>query len=118
MDFTGHEFTVDHIIPEALGGSSDIANLCFCCFWCNNFKQARTRARDPCTGRRVPIFNPRIDRWIDHFRWSLTFTRISIIGRTPSGRATVDALRLNRPSLVIARRIWVRHDLHPLEIHE
>jgi hypothetical protein len=30
-----------------------------------------------------------------------------IVGRTPIGRATVIALRLNRPSLVAARRSWV-----------
>lgn len=115
LDFTGHDFTIDHIIPEALGGASDLANLCFCCFWCNNFKQARIRATDPRTGRIVPLFNPRADQWEDHFRWSSTFTRV--IGRTPAGRATVEALRLNRQSLVSARRIWVRHGLHPPEIH-
>jgi hypothetical protein len=115
MDFTGHEFTIDHIIPEAKGGLSDFANLCFCCFWCNNFKQARTHVRDLRTGRLVPLFNPRADQWDDHFRWSPTFTRV--IGRTPVGRATVEALRLNRQSLVSARRIWVKHGLHPPELH-
>jgi hypothetical protein len=30
MDYTGHEFTVDHIIPESKGGASDFDNLCFC----------------------------------------------------------------------------------------
>lgn len=115
MDFTGHEFTIDHIIPEAQGGASDFANLCFCCFWCNSFKQSRTRIRDPRTGRLVSLFNPRADGWDDHFRWSATFTRV--IGRTPTGRATIEALRLNRQSLVNARRIWVKHGLHPPELH-
>ncbi len=115
MDFTGHEFTVDHIQPESKGGASDFANLCFCCFWCNNFKQARLQARDPRSARFVMLFNPRDDQWDEHFRWSSTFTRI--IGRTPSGRATVAALRLNRPNLVSARRIWVKHGLHPPELH-
>jgi 5-methylcytosine-specific restriction endonuclease McrA len=31
MDYTGHEFTVDHIIPESKGGLSDFDNLCFSC---------------------------------------------------------------------------------------
>ena len=48
---TGHEFTVDHIVPRALGGSDEPENLCFCCFWCNNAKQARTEAIDPWTGK-------------------------------------------------------------------
>jgi hypothetical protein len=113
MDFTGHEFTIDHIIPESLGGASDFANLCFCCFWCNNYKHARTEVRDLRTGRLVPLFNPRRAEWNDHFRWSPTFTRV--IGRTATGRATINALRLNPPGLVNARSIWVKHGLHPPE---
>lgn len=113
MDYTGHEFTVDPIIPESKGGASDFGNLCFCCFWCNNYKQARTEVRDRRTGRIVRLFNPRTDKWEDHFRWSPTFTRM--IGRTAIGRATVSALRLNRLSIVRSRGIWVRHGLHPFE---
>lgn len=113
IDFTGHEFTVDHIMPESQGGASDFANLCFCCFWCNSYKQARTKARDWRTGRLVPLFNPRGDEWNEHFRWSSTFTRM--IGRTSTGRATISALRLNRSGLVHARSIWVKHGLHPPE---
>jgi hypothetical protein len=111
MDFTGHEFTIDHILPESRGGTSHFDNLCFCCFWCNNYKQARTHARDPRTGRLVPLFNPRREQWDEHFRWSPTFTRV--IGRTATGRATLTALHLNRPTLVHARQVWVRHGLHP-----
>ena len=59
MDYTGHEFTVDHIIPESQGGTNDFDNLCFCCFWCNNYKRAQTEFRDPLTGRDVRLFNPR-----------------------------------------------------------
>jgi hypothetical protein len=113
MDYTGHEFTVDHINPTSRGGTDDFDNLCFCCFWCNAYKQAHTEARDPRTGRRVPLFNPRTDRWDDHFRWSPTFARV--IGRTAIGRATVAALRLNRPSLMRARQLWARYGLHPPE---
>ena len=111
MDYTGHEFTVDHVIPTSRGGTDDFNNLCLCCFWCNNYKRAHIEAVDMRTGRVVPLFNPRTDNWHDHFRWSPTFTRL--IGSTAVGRATIRALRLNRPSLVRARRIWARHGLHP-----
>lgn len=111
MDYTGHDFTVDHIIPESQGGTSGFDNLCFCCFWCNNYKQARPRFRDPLTGREVHLFNPRTEDWAVHFRWSATFARV--IGRTAVGRATIIALHLNRVSLVRSRRIWVRNELHP-----
>ena len=56
MDLTGHEFTIDHILPEAQGGSSQFDNLGFCCFWCNNYKQARIQLIDSRTGRLVRLF--------------------------------------------------------------
>ena len=110
-ELTGHEFTVDHVTSESLGGGDEFDNRCWCCFWCNSFKQARFKAVDRKTGSMVPLFNPRSDGWDEHFRWSRYSTRI--IGKTPTGRATVDALRLNRPVLVRARAVWVRHGLHP-----
>jgi hypothetical protein len=113
-EFTGHDLTLDHILPRSAGGKTRFENLCWCCFWCNSFKQARSEAVDSQTKRLVPLFHPRRDRWETHFRWSSDGARI--IGRTPSGRATVKALRLNRPVLVRARRIWVRHGYHPPEI--
>ncbi|TMQ34295.1 MAG: HNH endonuclease [Planctomycetota bacterium] len=45
-ELTGHDFTVDHVIPESRGGLTRMENLCWCCFWCNAFKQARTQAAD------------------------------------------------------------------------
>ena len=112
-EFTGHDFTVDHILPASLGGTTAFNNLCWSCFWCNNFKQAQTEALDTRTGRRVPLFNPRTDVWPDHFRWSRAETKV--VGRSPVGRATIEVLRLNRPVLVRARTVWVRHGLHPPE---
>ena len=113
MDYTGHAFTVDHILPFSRGGTNDFNNLCLCCFWCNNYKHARTHALDARTGSITPLFNPRTDNWHDHFRWSPTYTRV--VSRTARGRVTIEVLRLNRPSLVRARQIWVRHGLHPPE---
>lgn len=95
-EYTGHDFTVDHILPTSLGGTSTFSNLCWSCFWCNNFKHASIQGRDPRGGLLVPLYNPRTDHWPDHFRWSLAQTRV--IGRTPVGRATTEALHLNRPS--------------------
>lgn len=113
MSLTGHDFTIDHITPEAEGGSNDFSNLCLCCFWCNNFKRDHLQLFDVFTRQNARLFNPRLDNWEEHLRWSLTQTRI--IGRTAIGRVTVIALRLNRPTLVRARLLWVRHGLHPPE---
>lgn len=113
-ELTGQDFTVDHIVPEALGGSTDLSNLCLCCSWCNSFKQLRTQARDPQTGLRFALFDPRRDLWALHFRWSRDSSQV--IAHTAIGRATLKALRLNRPTLVTARRVWARYGLHPPEM--
>jgi hypothetical protein len=57
------------------------------------------------------MYNSRVDGWKVHFRWSRSGTRILV--RTATGRATIDALRLNRSVLVKARRVWVKLGLHP-----
>src|SRR5262245_35150671 len=53
-ELTGHEFTVDHVVPESLRGSSRLDNLCWCCFWCNSFKQAQTEGLDSRTRSSHP----------------------------------------------------------------
>jgi len=65
------------------------------------------------TGRQVRLFNPRCQQWDDHFAWSDDFTRI--LGQTACGRATVEALRMNRPAVVEMRRVWREAGLHPPE---
>ena len=96
---------IDHIIPEAAGGLTSEENLWLACHSCNEFKGAQTHARDPQTGRRVRLFNPRKHRWRDHFTWSEDGTRV--VGLTPCGRAIVVALQLNHEEIVAARRQWV-----------
>jgi hypothetical protein len=59
----------------------------------------------------VRLFNPRDQVWSDHFRWSEAGDYI--LGSTATGRATVIALNLNRPTLVRARQAWVAVGWHP-----
>ena len=33
--------TLDHVVPKALGGSNSVANLCCCCWHCNQKKGSR-----------------------------------------------------------------------------
>ena len=51
----------------------------------------------------VRLFNPRRDTWSGHFSCQAN----RFIGRTPIGRATIEALRLNNDFIVVARRFWV-----------
>lgn len=100
---------VDHIQPLQAGGTHTLANFCLACYRCNEFKGRRTEARDPETGHLVSLFHPRQQRWADHFAWRGE----TVAGRTPTGRATVEALRLNNGWLVQARRLWRLVGLHP-----
>jgi hypothetical protein len=105
-------FEVEHIIPVAGGGSSDESNLWLSCPLCNRHKGDRTSATDPETGEQVPLFNPRTQRWSEHFRWSDDGVRI--LGLTPTGRATAAALRLaDDPDALVIRAYWVLAGWHP-----
>lgn len=102
---------VDHIIPLATGGTSDIETLCLACYRCTEFKGTKISATDPVSGNVVSLFNPRRQLWDHHFAWSDDGSLI--VGRTACGRATIDALRMNDDWLVQARRIWIVAGLHP-----
>ena len=95
-------FHCDHIIPQKVGGKTELGNLAWACPWCNTHKHAKTHARDPWSGQLVSLFNPRLEQWRHHFMWSDDF--LFIIGRTQTGRATVAALNMNRPEHINLRR--------------
>ena len=101
---TGQTFHVEHILPKAHGGQSNLDNLCLACPRCNLHKQDLITAVDPRTHRRIRLFNPRQDEWDEHFRWSANITRI--IGRTAIGRVTVMQLAFNAPTIMFARQMW------------
>jgi hypothetical protein len=78
---------------------------------CNGFKGTQTDAIDPATGQRIRLFNPRQQRWNEHFTWNADGTRV--IGLTSCGRATVLALQLNNLIAIMVRREWVAAGWHP-----
>jgi len=99
------------LLPEALGGQTVEENLWLSCRECNGRKGSRVAAHDPLTGILTPLFNPRQQPWATHFNWSADGERI--LGLTPIGRATIQALGLNRPKRIIARQFWVQAGWHP-----
>ena len=107
----GIALEVEHIVPESAGGETQRDNLWLACRRCNSFKADRWSVTDPLSHETVPLFEPRHDVWADHFRWSADGTRI--VGLTARGRATVEALRLNHPLIVMTRDLWVRVGAHP-----
>jgi len=92
---------VEHILPVSRRGADSPDNLALSCAGCNLSKGSEIAAVDPDSGDRVPIFHPRQDRWEEHFSWSLD--GILVVGITPTGRATVVALELNREALMKLR---------------
>ncbi len=109
--FSCAPFVCEHVVPRVRGAGSSAAELAWACPACNGHKYAKTHARDPQTGRSVPLFNPRRQRWPRHFVWSRNYLLIE--GRTATGRATVAALHLNCPALVNLRRALRAVGEHP-----
>ncbi len=108
-------FELEHVVAHAKGGETTADNLAFACPSCNRRKGARSNATylDAQTGRRVPLFNPRSQQWTRHFDWSDDCTKV--IGRTATGRATVDALNMNRTAMCNLRRAWYAVGVHPAQ---
>ena len=69
QDIAGVRYTIDHIIPQSLGGSDEIGNLCLACSDCNRAKYDRITALDPISGETFPLFHPNNDDWHVHFQW-------------------------------------------------
>lgn len=110
-------FTVDHLTPRSLGGSDELENLALACRRCNERRYNFIASIDPETQQIVPIFNPRMQSWQQHFAW---VDKGSVIeGITPIGRATCIRLDLNdtrypeEDSIRETRRFWIKLGVHP-----
>jgi hypothetical protein len=108
---TGGPLHVEHVIPEMSGGPTTLDNLALACARCNLHKGIRTHHQDPVSSRNVSLFNPRSQKWSRHFLWREAGVRIE--GRTQIGRATINALDMNHPTIVMARSLWVSLGMHP-----
>ena len=109
--FATQSFSIEHIVPRSRDGKTTLDNLALACQGCNNHKYTKMEGHDPVTGDIVLLYHPRRQRWRDHFAWNEDFTLI--IGLTPTGRATVETLRLNREGLVNLRRVLYAMGEHP-----
>ena len=102
-------FHVDHVVPVAAGGQSVSENLALARVQCSLRKAARWTAIDPQSGRQAALYNPRWDDWREHFRWEGEY----VVGLTPSGRATIAALDMNRLLVLAIRREEAAMGRHP-----
>lgn len=84
-------FHVEHVIPKQHGGTDDPSNLALACNHCNSHKGPNLSGIDPETREIVPLYNPRVAPWHEHFERHGPI----ILGRTPAGRATVRVFAMN-----------------------
>jgi hypothetical protein len=107
----GQEATlhIDHVVPRSKGGLTTLDKLALACVSCSLRKEARRSAHDPITGRIVPLFHPRRQRWAKHFRWD----GVQVAGLTRTGRATVSALEMNRLRIQAIRAEEKKRGRHP-----
>ena len=96
-------------MPVKAGGPTVANNLALACVSCSLRKGARQHIVDPQSQQEVPLFNPRVDRWSEHFQWD----DVLITGLTITGRTTVQALQMNRPLVLEIRREEVARNRHP-----
>ncbi len=104
-------FEIDHVVSEKHRGTTDFDNLCLACYRCNWFKGSDIASIDPETGAVVPLFNPRRQRWNEHFR----LNGATIEPLTPEARVTVFLLRLNQPIQIAQRETLIAEDRYPCQ---
>ncbi len=107
-------FTIDHVIPESLDGTSDFENLAYACFLCNRLKSNKIKVFDASSEKWIPLYHPRKDIWSEHFSWNDNATLI--LGITIIGRSTIKVLKLNREKLIEYRACLIPFGIHPPEI--
>jgi 5-methylcytosine-specific restriction endonuclease McrA len=104
---------VDHIISEKHGGATDEDNLAYACLFCNRFKGSDVGSLKPGTNELVRFFNPRSDRWTDHF--ALDSDGITLIALTDVGEATSRILGFNREERLLEREALKKAGRYPTE---
>ena len=102
-------FHIDHVQPRAAGGPTNPDNLALACVSCSLRKWAKQTAIDPETNTEVGLFHPRLQQWAEHFRWEME----RVVGLTPTGRATIASLALNRPIILAIRQEETERGRHP-----
>jgi len=104
---------VDHIISLKHAGTNDPANLAFACVFCNRHKGTDIASIYPPTGELVRLFNPREDRWPDHFR----IEGAQIVPLTKIGELTARILGFNVSDRILERQALLSSARYPRTTH-
>jgi hypothetical protein len=102
---------VDHIISEKHGGLTDESNLALACTFCNRAKGSDIGSMSQTKGLFVAFFNPRKDKWSDHFRIQSHI----IESLSATGEVTARILSFNTAERLLEREELVRCGRYPSE---
>jgi 5-methylcytosine-specific restriction endonuclease McrA len=94
---------VEHIIAEQHEGDDEPSNLALACAHCNLHKGPNLSGLDPVTRELTRLYDPRRDRWREHFAWQ----EAVLIGLTAVGRTTIQVLAMNDPVVVAIREALI-----------
>ncbi len=100
---------VDHIISEKHGGATDASNLAYACAPCNRAKGSNVGSIAQQTGVFVRLYNPRTDKWNEHFR----LDGLRIVGLSEIGEVTAKTLKLNDDDRLLEREVLRAKNRYP-----
>ena len=102
-------YQIDHVVSLKHGGTSEFDNLAYACPLCNVYKGTDVGSIVFPTGQFTRLFNPRRDRWIDHFAVEGSI----IVPLTEIGQATIDTLQLNHSRRLPIRELLIQQGRYP-----
>jgi hypothetical protein len=100
---------VDHIVSRKHGGATESSNLALSCARCNRAKGTDIGSVHPESEELVRLFNPRRDRWDEHFR----LDGVRIVGLTLIGQVTVSLLQFNQDERLLERELLQKAGKYP-----
>lgn len=99
----------DHIISVKHGGKTTAENLAYACLYCNLNKGTDLGSIIWRTGELVRFFNPRREKWSEHFRLEGAI----IQSLTDIGEVTARILQFNSSDRLLERQLLIEVNRYP-----
>jgi hypothetical protein len=100
---------IDHVISVKHDGPTEADNLAYACAFCNRQKGSDVGSILWQTGEFVRFFNPRTDRWPEHFR----LNGAVIEPLTGIGEVTARILDFNNSDRILERQALIDRGRYP-----
>lgn len=86
--------------------------MALACVFCNRYKGSDIASLIPETDELIRFYNPRINRWQEHFR----LNGIIIEPLTEIGEATIRILQMNHEDQILEREVLSRRGRYPSQL--